>query len=150
MVNLVKYILHKYQVFSDIQNLSLNFPHYYDLFPGSIFVFNYRNINKWICSRLNHLLPDKYEYIEFYKSFVPTLANASFDEIIAYWELEYNMHKQNVINYFENRKDSLIMYNIDEMPICDAFVSNYNHKIGQTTSISIWKYVKESNSYIFE
>ena len=47
------YLLLNFDVFSDIENLSVNFELLDKQYPNSLFIFNYRSLNTWILSRLN-------------------------------------------------------------------------------------------------
>ena len=75
-------------------------------YPGSLFIFNYRNIDKWILSRSKH-------------SNGMYLLNAMIkdgldrDEIFSQWRQEYKTHMQNVEDYFRE-KDNCLLLNIED------------------------------------
>jgi len=75
-------------------------------YPNSKFILNTRNINNWIVSRLNH---KNKTYIERHMSYY--LLNQ--EEIIKKWKKEWTKHHRDVSVYFNNRKNDLLIYNIE-------------------------------------
>lgn len=73
-------------------------------YPGSKFILNTRNINKWIDSRLNHKT-----YIERYM----TCFSLNREESIKIWKEDWNSHYNTVVEYFNNRKEDLLIYDIE-------------------------------------
>ena len=82
----------KYKVFSDIHYLSINFDMFDTAYPNSLFIFNFRNVNNWICSRLNHGRT-KWGYIKFWKT-QHKKEDYTFNQVINTWTTEYNNHYQ--------------------------------------------------------
>ena len=101
-----------FQVFSDIQNLSLNFELLDKQYPNSLFIYNYRNVNSWVLSRLNHHTSRDIDYITFWKKHNKK-KHLSDNEVIEEWINLYNTHQEKVLNYFKN-KENIIYYNIEE------------------------------------
>ena len=79
-------------------------------YPGSLFVYNKRNIEDWIKSRLNH--PD---YAELYqarfnsKNFKKL---TTIDEVKQHWKDFHARHERRVLKYFE-QKNNLIQLDVD-------------------------------------
>jgi len=135
----------KYKVFSDIHYLSINFEIFDQEYPNSIFIFNYRDINKWICSRLNHCR-NRWGYVEYWKK-EHQVSHYTVDQVIEAWRKEYNSHYNKVVNYFKDKPEKLIMFNIDIENMEDLaaklpFTINTikPHQIGKTDYKNKWVY----------
>lgn len=119
------YLDKNFDVFSDIENLSLNFKILDKQYPNSLFIFNYRSLNSWLLSRLNF---GNGEYINYYKkNYRKTLGYLMYgnninaetnDNIINIWKNLYINHRKNVEDYFKNR-DNIIYYDIENETIKD-------------------------------
>ena len=112
-----------FQVFSDIQNLSINFELLDIQYPNSLFIYNYRNINNWILSRLNFLHGN---YINYWR-IKNNKNNLSDKEVIKEWSNLYNNHHEKVMNYFKN-KENIVYYNIEEETM-DFFIKKLPFKL---------------------
>jgi hypothetical protein len=81
-------------------------------YPGSKFILNTRNVDDWIKSRswfeINPGAP-KTEYLEYAK----LIHNTDTDGIYKIWTKQWNDHHADVINYFKNRPEDLLIYDID-------------------------------------
>jgi hypothetical protein len=96
-------------VFSDITNgLDKDAKNYYKQLdkenPNSKFILNIRNINDWIISRKNHPGFLSKQCLHF---------NCNHNEIVEIWKNIYISHINEVIKYFENRDNDLLIFNID-------------------------------------
>lgn len=114
---------------------------YYKIFdiqyPSSKFILNIRDIDKWLMSRLKHVcyfssiqnktiishVEDKHTYLLYYKKIYNT---DIVQEVVDAWKAEYNEHINNVMQYFADRPEDLLVYNIET----DDFskISNFFNK----------------------
>jgi len=102
-----------YDCYADNEELIHNFKLLDKQYPNSIFIYNIRAINDWICSRLNHMLScGPLQYIKYYRM-KKQLDGFSDKEIIQYWINDYNTHYTNVVTYFKNRSNFMI-YDINK------------------------------------
>lgn len=69
-------------------------------YPGSRFVFNVRNTDHWIVSRLNHI---EGRYVDFMNLYYGI--NLSWQEWVDRWRLEFANHERAVAEHFQDRKD---------------------------------------------
>ncbi|WP_264874443.1 glycosyltransferase family 2 protein [Vibrio agarivorans] len=102
-----------FQVFTDIEHREADNSAFYsgevyfrDLdkqYPGSIFILNFRNIDKWISSRINH--PD-------YLSRTMRSSGMNESQVVEFWKRRYHGHISEVIDYFKD-KDNLIILDLD-------------------------------------
>ena len=89
-------------------------------YPNSKFILNIRARDKWLLSRYNH---DNGLYLKSVCIFL----NKSEDEILEQWKNEWDTHNLNVISYFKNRPNDLLIFNIEKDPpmkIHEFFKSN--------------------------
>lgn len=143
-----------YQVFSDIHYISINFELFDQAYPNSLFILNFRDINKWICSRLNHR-GTQWGYVKFWKT-RHKKEDYTFEQVIDAWTTEYNNHFKKVIEYFKDKPSQIIIYNIDTESIYDfANKLPFNmsvinsHKIGETNlTRNKWVYIDGNFTYI--
>ena len=91
-------------------------------YPNSRFILNTRNINNWIISRLNHKNglkihngrsvkiknPEPY-YISQFKMYNID----SMSKLISIWENEWHEHHLDVMNYFRDRSNDLLVFDIE-------------------------------------
>lgn len=80
-------------------------------YPDSKFILNLRRKEDWIKSRLRHVFKIKnlnYSYLEVYKE----IYNLSKDEVLELWSSQWDDHISDVLKYFENRPNDLLIYNI--------------------------------------
>lgn len=91
-------------------------------YPNSKFILNTRNIYNWIISRLNHQSgwkiqdgkPIKLDRTEaYYKSHMRMYGVNSLSKLITIWEKEWHDHHNSVIDYFKNRQNDLLIFNIE-------------------------------------
>ena len=114
-----------YMTTNNIDSYLFMFKHYQIIdqqYPNSKFILNTRNINNWIISRLNHKSgwkiqdgkPTKLKESEsYYKSHMKIYNINSLSKLITIWENEWYDHHNNVINYFRNRTNDLLVFDIE-------------------------------------
>jgi hypothetical protein len=103
--------------FSDMENIYnkdciLYIPQKYfkDLdreYPNSKFILNIRDKDNWIKSRCKH---DN----GFYLKSISVILNKSESEVVEMWKSEWDTHNLNVINYFKDRPNDLLIFNIEK------------------------------------
>ena len=105
------------RVFSDMEDYKrLNYAHMdyfkqlYEQYPESKFILNIRNIDNWIKSRNNHL--KGYYVIELCR-----IMGISKEELNSKWLKDYHNHYRNVTEFFSDKKDKLLIYDIGKDPI---------------------------------
>lgn len=100
-------------VFSDFCDDILNkYPSdYYKIldkqYPNSKFILSYRHINNWIASKFK---PERYKHI--LNQLLYHKCNEKELEIIL--REKYEKHYDDVLNYFKDRKDDLIIFDIEK------------------------------------
>ena len=103
----------QFQFYSDMEDAPHVYAHilYYKLldqqYPGSKFILNIRDKNKWLLSRLRF---GRYceQYAEAHGLSVP--------QTVALWSQQWDSHVIDVLNYFR-QKSNLLVFNIDEHDI---------------------------------
>ena len=101
-------------VFSDMEDYKrLNYAHIdyfkelYNQYPDSKFILNIRNINNWIESRNNHL--KGWYVIELCK-----IIGCNKNELNKRWKKEFIEHIKNVKDFFKDKKDKLLVFDIEK------------------------------------
>jgi len=146
----------KYDCYSDNEVLIHNFKLLDKQYPKSIFILNIRNINDWVCSRLNHMLRrgGAFGYIKYYRALY-NLDDLSNKKIIQHWINDNNTHYNNAVTYFKNRPKFMI-YDINKnIPqdlkkvLPSLKIPSTNPKITNKVigNIGKWKYI--NNEYVF-
>ena len=81
-----------------------------ETFPNSLFVYNLRDVDKWIVSRCNH--GNGFELNVYAKTF----NLKTNEEVIAFWRNDWEEHRKNVVDYFKsvNGLDRLLFINIED------------------------------------
>jgi hypothetical protein len=98
----------EYQVFSDIFYLDHQiliegntfFKQMDNDYPESLFIYNTRNIDNWIQSRLNHTLLERFKSV--YKT-------ESTDDVIKKWKETRLNFEDDLDGYFHNKKNFLVV-----------------------------------------
>ena len=145
-----------YGCYADNEELIHNFKLLDKQYPNSIFIYNIRDINDWICSRLNHMRSHgPLQYIKYYRR-TKQLDGFYDKEIIQSWINDYNTHYTNVVTYFKNRPNFMI-YDINKNTPQDLKkvlpslkLMDKNPKITNPVlpaSIGKWKYI--NNEFVF-
>lgn len=101
-----------YKLFAELDNQ----------YPNSKFIFNTRNYNQWIISRLNHksgfMLIDNSVVklnpkINYYESHMKFYKINSLNKLIDIWTKDWYDHYENVIKYFANKPNKLLIFNCE-------------------------------------
>ncbi len=80
-------------------------------YPGSYFIYNFRNIDDWIKSRINHNNGFyAKECLRVLKSYHPHIKTE--DALIEHWKKFYIRHENSIKKYFTD-KDNLIQVDLD-------------------------------------
>ena len=87
-------------------------------YPGSFFIYNYRDIEKWIISRINHKLIKNWngKYIDACLQNLNYFYGYNFktyEEICNHWRRYYYRHENMVKKYFKYKKN-LLFLNLDD------------------------------------
>lgn len=96
-------IIESYDAFTDGEHF--NFKDYYDLYPNSLFILNTRPLKKWLVSRYKHARTRKFKNCWCW----PVTDTTTYA-----WIKERESHFLNVLSFFKNKKDSLLIINIEK------------------------------------
>ncbi len=79
-------------------------------YPGSKFIFSDRDLKSWLSSRIKYV--KKIDKLEKYQKALPESGwyNMNTDA----WTEEYHRHKRDVLNYFKDRPNDLLIFNVFE------------------------------------
>lgn len=109
----------QHQAFFDMENVFEHPPKYIYLelykeldkqYPGSKFILNTRDKQAWLRSRARHYIR------RLDKDYLDKLADQyqlTKIEMLEQWEREWDQHQNAVIEYFKNRPNDLLVFNID-------------------------------------
>lgn len=89
-------------------------------FPRSKFILNVRDLDEWLDSRLQHIA---YQHSLNYFSTNPGWADT--DEAVKLWLIKRNEHHLNVLEYFKDRPDDLLIVNFIRDPDAAEKVSAF-------------------------
>lgn len=123
--NIIKYqeeniFLSDMENFITIKNSRVLFTGYtffktmYEQYPGSKFIFNTRNIDDWIASRVKH---NNGAYLEEWC----ISYNKTKKQIIDLWANHYHSHTENVNNFFSDKQDNILYFNLNKSNHKDLF-----------------------------
>lgn len=80
-------------------------------YPGSKFIFNTRNKQAWLKSRsLQNILPSNDPLLKVSSE----ILKISQDEMLARWSREWDEHNTAVLEYFKNRPNDLLVFDIEK------------------------------------
>lgn len=114
-----------YTVFSDASLFVKEFKELDIQYPGSKFILNTRDKLDWLASRLNHGRPNKNS------SYVKFLNNKNNELLpwfnwVSRWSKEWDEHHNNVYEYFKNRPQDFLKFNIKDNPnIIKRFLKDF-------------------------
>jgi len=81
-------------------------------YPGSKFILNIRDVDKWVLSRMHHgdgfILRNHLDYYQLEHD------AAGIDRLKSIWRQTFIDHVNDVNNYFKTRKNDLLIFNIEE------------------------------------
>ncbi len=98
-------LLNSYNCFSD--GVPHNLPKLDSLFPGAKFIWQVRDLESWIFSRLSHIERQKLN-----KDFSPSKHWNDDVESVINWIKQRNKYHLFLFNYFQNRKSDVLLVNI--------------------------------------
>ena len=104
------------------------FPQFDLQYPGSFFIYNYRDIEKWIISRINHKVIKSWDgkYIDVCLQNLNYFYGYNFktyEEICNHWRSYYYRHQNMVKKYFKY-KNNLLFFNLDDDKFKSYFIVN--------------------------
>jgi hypothetical protein len=94
-------------------------------YPGSKFILNLRNIDTWIESRIHHNPFGKNSTKKYSDLFQQHYGLKNIEEVKEYWKNDWETHIKNVLEYFKDRPDDLIVFNIETDNI-DKLINFFN------------------------
>lgn len=101
----------RFDCFTDMEsqtnNIFIYLTHFKELdraYPGSKFILNIRDKNKWLQSRINHR-----DYLKVHQK----ITGLSVDDVIELWSKDWDDHLKNVKEYFIGREDDLLIFDIE-------------------------------------
>ena len=110
-----------YILFCDLEDSNTNYQSYIkdyktldEQYPGSKFILNTRDIDKWLQSRINH---------DTYLDDCKRVLNLNEEQVIALWKKQWFDHHKDVFNYFKDR-DNLIIFDIEKDSVDDLIEFN--------------------------
>lgn len=108
-------------------------------YPGSFFIYNKRNIDDWVNSKIKHrVLISGMTILDLEKKITKT---SEIDEVISYWKESRRRFEEDIKNHFKDSK-FFIEIDIEE--------TNFVDKISEFTGIKLnpvfWKKYNISNS----
>ena len=96
-------IIDEYDAFTDGEHL--NFQEYFKKYPDSLFILNTRPIKNWLVSRYKHG-----EYHKFNDCWCWPIS----EERTNWWITTRETHHKNVIQFFKNKPNKLLLINIEQ------------------------------------
>jgi len=112
-------IIDDYDAFTD--GWHLKFTDYFNKYPDSLFILNTRPIKKWLISRYKHAAIDNWK---------DSWCWPVSEELTNLWIKEGEYHFNNVLKFFKEKSNQLVILNI-EKPGWENFVVNFVEKFLQ-------------------
>jgi len=112
-------LLYKYDCFSD--GIPDDFTNLDRMFPGSKYILQVRELDRWLISRLEHIRRSKEK--GQLKDAADWLNDS--DDAIKYWIEKWNNHHIRVLTYFMNRQSDLLIVNYVRDPKAASKICNY-------------------------
>jgi hypothetical protein len=108
-----------HEVYLDVAAIQSQFRQLDRDYPGSRFVLNVRDINRWILSRLNHIDGRYVDYMNLCHG-----VELSWVEWADRWRREFETHERAVLEHFKDRPTDFLRFDIerDELAKLTAFV----------------------------
>jgi hypothetical protein len=101
--------LDHFDAYADIAAVQSQFRQFDCDYPGSRFIFNVRDIDRWILSRLNHLNGRNCEFLNLLYGL-----NLDWQEWVTRWRTEFAAHELAVAEHFKHRPADLLRYDIEK------------------------------------
>lgn len=96
-------IIDEYDAFTDGDHL--NFQEYFNKYPDSLFILNTRPMKKWLISRYKHA-----EHHQFQDCWCWPISEEKTNN----WITTRETHHKNVIQFFKNKPNKLLLINIEQ------------------------------------
>jgi glycogen synthase len=109
-------------------------------YPGSKFILNTRDREKWIKSRSTH--GDIANHLN-YIAIVGDKYNLTEEQVKERWRQEWDEHHKSVLEYFKDRPNDLLVYDIECEPIakvCDYF----SEQLGLTLKPELYMHINKT------
>jgi hypothetical protein len=100
--------LDEHDVYLDVGAVQSQFRHLDRDYPGSKFVFNVRDTNRWILSRLNHI---NGRYVDLMNLCYGV--ELSWTEWVDRWRREFAAHEHAVTEHFKDRPTDFLRFDIE-------------------------------------
>ena len=84
-------------------------------YPGSTFIYNKRDVNAWITSRLNHSLRVKGSYADRYLNRMRAAFNnpsLDIDDLRRHWKQAWKRHETDLERYFTGRNNYFALISV--------------------------------------
>jgi hypothetical protein len=93
-------------------------------YPGSKFILNTRDKQAWLKSRSHIKVLGKHPYLEY----SAMLNKITPEEMLAKWSQDWDNHHHAVLEYFKDRPDDLLVFNVETDPPekLQEFFARYN------------------------
>ena len=112
-------LFYSYECFTD--GPPKNIPKIDRLFPGSKYIWQVRDLESWIYSRLAHIERLKTNK----KNYITSDKWDTTEKAIKHWIKVRNKHHLNLYSYFENRPSDILMVNIIRDDFAATKISNF-------------------------
>lgn len=112
-------MINKYDAFTDGEHL--NFVEYYKKYPDSLFILNTRPMKNWLISRYKHA-----QHHHFSECWCWPVSEEKTNE----WITVRETHHKNVLNFFKNKLNQLLIINIEKNGWEDVvikYLQNFNN-----------------------
>jgi Sulfotransferase domain len=97
-----------YDAYLDVRAIQSQFRHLDRDYPGSKFVFNVRDTNRWILSRLNHINGRYVDLMNLYYGL-----ELSWTEWADRWRHEFAAHERAVTAHFRDRPSDFLRFDVE-------------------------------------
>tara|TARA_Y100000816_G_scaffold268529_1_gene230814 strand:- start:275 stop:901 length:627 start_codon:yes stop_codon:yes gene_type:complete len=116
-----KWKLERYQCFSDVGHMK-SYKNIDSKYKNAIFILNVRELDKWLISRFKHGL-ERIKHVKHHE-YYPYTYDKCKD-----WIYERELYHLEVLDYFSDRPDKLIIVNIDKPGWVKYIATKLNFKI---------------------
>ena len=103
-----------YDVYLDVGAVQSQFRCLDRDYPGSKFVLNVRDVDRWLVSRLNHA---NGRYVEFMNLYYET--NLTWSEWVERWRAEFIAHERAAVDHFRGRDADFLRFDVETDRLAD-------------------------------
>lgn len=132
--------LNDFDCFSDINWCLEDVKYLNNLYPNAIFILNCRDLNKWLISRFKHGLR------EFMNKGKHAFYPYTYDKCKS-WIYHREKYHSDILNYFSDIPNKLIIVNIDKNNWIDFVCSQLQFKNNKISSSNIHPTNKQNNHH---